>query len=163
MSWIVAIVGLVAVQRVAELAYARRNTARLLAAGATEAGAKHYPLIVAVHAAWLIALVVFVPAMAVPNFALLAVFVGLQLCRLWVVASLGAYWTTRIIVPAGVPTVHTGPYRFMRHPNYVVVAGEIAVLPLAFGAWAIAVVFTILNAAVLLHRIRVENAARMQD
>ncbi len=159
-SWVTAVVALVAVQRVAELAYARRNTARLLAAGAREAGARHYPLIVAVHVAWLVALVALVPADTVPGLLWLAVFIALQGGRVWVIASLGPYWTTRVIVPQGAPTVRRGPYRFLRHPNYVIVAAEIAVLPIAFGAWHIAVVFTLLNGLVLTHRIRVEDAAR---
>ncbi len=160
MSWVLAVVAIVAVQRVAELVYARRNTARLRAEGAVEHGARHYPLIVALHAAWLIALVVMVPPQALPNVALLVIFAALQLARIWVIASLGPYWTTRIIVPTGAPAVVSGPYRLMRHPNYVIVCAEIAILPLAFGAWQLAIVFSVLNAAVLSHRIRVENAAR---
>lgn len=160
-TWIAAVVALVAIQRLAELVYARRNTARLMADGAKEVGGRHYPLIVAVHVAWLVALVVFVPADTVPNFLWLIVFVGLQAARVWVIASLGPYWTTRIIVPDGAPAIRTGPYRFLRHPNYVVVAAEIAVLPIAFGAWPLAAAFTVLNAVVLSHRIRVEDAARM--
>ncbi len=160
MSWVFAVVAIVAVQRVAELAYSRRNTTRLRAAGAVEHGARHYPLIVALHAAWLIALAVLVPPQTQPNVGLLLIFAGLQVARIWVIASLGPYWTTRIIVPADAPTVATGPYRLMRHPNYVIVCAEIAVLPLVFGEWQLALVFSVLNAAMLSHRIRVENAAR---
>jgi methyltransferase len=94
---------------------------------------------------------------------MLAVYGILQVARYWTIASLGRYWTTRVIVVPGAPAVRRGPYRFMRHPNYAVVAGEIAVLPLVFGAWRIALVFSVLNAAILAHRIRVEDAARRGD
>jgi len=83
----------------------------------------------------------------------------LQGLRVWVLATLGRYWTTRIITLPGAPLVRRGPYRWLRHPNYVVVAGEIAVLPLAFGAWQIAVVFSLANALVLWIRIRSEERA----
>ncbi|MFQ5974532.1 MAG: isoprenylcysteine carboxyl methyltransferase family protein [Alphaproteobacteria bacterium] len=162
--WIV--VGLVALQRLGELAYARRNTRRLMAEGAVEEGAGHYPLVVAVHAAWLLSMVLLIPADAPVVWPLLGLFILLQGGRLWVIASLGRFWTTRIITLPGAPLVRRGPYRFLKHPNYLVVAAEIAALPLAFGAWEIALVFSILNAAVLAQRIRVENAtlaARMDD
>lgn len=155
--WIVLL--LVAAQRLAELVYARRNTRRLLAEGAYESGAGHYPLLVGLHALWLLSLAVFVPADRAPDWALLAVFVVLQGLRVWVLASLGRFWTTRIITLPGAPLVSRGPYRFVRHPNYLVVAGEILVLPLAFGAWEIAAVFTFANAAVLALRIRSEEQA----
>lgn len=150
---------LVAVQRLGELALARRNTARLLARGGREVGARHYPLIVVLHAGWLIAIFLAVPADATPAWPLLALFVLLQVGRIWVIASIGEFWTTRIVTVPNAPLVRQGPYRWARHPNYLVVIGEIAVLPLTFGAWAIAVVFSLANAAVLTWRIRVENAA----
>lgn len=155
--WIVLI--LVAAQRLAELFYARRNTRILKAEGAYESGAGHYPFLVAVHVLWLLSLAVFVPAERAPDWALLGVFVVLQGLRLWVLASLGRYWTTRIITLPGAPLVRRGPYRLLKHPNYLVVAGEILVLPLAFGAWEIALVFTLANAAVLAWRIRCEESA----
>lgn len=155
--WIVIV--LVAVQRLAELAYAQRNTRRLLAAGGREIGAGHYPLIVALHALWLLSLAVFVPPAQPVDWGLLAVFLLLQGLRLWIIASLGRFWTTRIITLPGAPLVRRGPYRFLKHPNYLVVAAEIAVLPLAFGAWQIALVFSIANAALLAWRIRCEEAA----
>ncbi|HEY9548211.1 MAG TPA: isoprenylcysteine carboxylmethyltransferase family protein [Kiloniellaceae bacterium] len=150
---------LVAAQRLAELAYARRNTRRLLAEGAEENGAGHYPLLVGLHALWLLSLALFVPADQPPNWLLLGVFAALQAVRLWVLASLGRFWTTRVITLPGAPLVRRGPYRWFRHPNYLVVAGEILVLPLAFGAWEIAVVFSLANAAVLALRIRCEERA----
>jgi methyltransferase len=155
--WIV--LALVAAQRLAELIYATRNTRRLKAAGAVESGAGHYPLIVGLHLAWLASMAVFVPPGTAPDWILLAVFVALQGLRLWVLASLGRYWTTRVITLPGAPLVRRGPYRLVKHPNYLVVAAEIAVLPLAFGAWQIALAFTLANAALMALRIRCENAA----
>ncbi len=150
---------LVALQRLAEVGYARRNARRLLAAGGVEHGAGHYPLFVALHGAWLVALFVLVPADAPANWGLLGLYGLLQLGRLWVIASLGGRWTTRVIVVPGAPLVTRGPYRFLRHPNYLVVALEIPVLPLAFGAWQIALAFGLTNLALLAHRIRVETRA----
>lgn len=155
--WIV--LALVAVQRAAELTYAQRNTVRLLARGAVEAGASHYPLLVLLHAAWLVSMAVLIAPQTLPNWWLLATYALLQVARLWIVATLGPYWTTRIVTLAGAPLVRRGPYRFVRHPNYVVVCAEIAVLPLAFHAVGIAIVFSILNATLLAWRIRVEQAA----
>ena len=153
-----AILAFVTTQRLAELWLANRNTRRLLARGAVEYGRSHYPLIVAVHAAWLAALWWWAPGRPI-DAALLGLFVFLQLARLWVIATLGERWTTRIIVLPGAPLVRAGPYRLVSHPNYVVVAAEIAVLPLVFGLWEIALLFSVLNAAVLLVRIRAEEGA----
>jgi methyltransferase len=150
---------LVALQRLAELAVATRNTRKLKARGGIEVGDGHYPLIVGLHAAWLASLLIFVPAGMQPDFLLLGVFGLLQAARIWVIVSLGPFWTTRVITLPGAPLIRRGPYRLLRHPNYVVVAAEIAVLPLAFHAWPVAVVFSILNATVLFWRIRIEEAA----
>jgi methyltransferase len=154
----IAILLLVTLQRLAELWLANRNSRDLLANGAREFGAGHYPLIVALHAAWLAALWSWAPGQPV-NFPWLILFALLQLARAWVIASLGPRWTTRIIVTPGAPLVRAGPYRWLSHPNYVVVAMEIAVLPLVFGLWQIALLFTLLNAAVLAIRIKAENDA----
>lgn len=154
--WLIA---LVALQRLLELVVARRNTARLLASGAYEVGANHYLLIVAVHVAWLAALWVAVPAAAPVSWPWLAIYLALACGRIWVMLTLGRYWTTRIIRLPGAPPVRSGPYRLFRHPNYAIVCGEIAVLPLVFGQWPIALVFSVLNAGVLTWRIHVENAA----
>jgi methyltransferase len=152
------LLSLVTAQRLGELWVARRNTQRLMAQGAHEVAPGHYPLIVALHALWLAGL--WYLAWDRPlNLALAVAFLGLEGLRVWVLASLGARWTTRIIVLPGAPLVRKGPYRFLPHPNYAVVAGEILVLPLAFGLWAYALAFTALNAAVLFVRIRAENAA----
>jgi methyltransferase len=130
----------------------------VLARGAREVGASHYPLIVAVHALWLLTLWWLAPARQVDGFWL-GLYVMLQLARVWVIASLGERWTTRIIVLPDARLVDRGPYRFVSHPNYLVVVGEIAVLPLVFGLWSVAVLFSLLNAAVLTIRIREENRA----
>jgi methyltransferase len=152
------ILALVTLQRLAELVIARRNTKALLARGAYETSPGHYPLIVAVHASWLAALWWLAPGTPV-SWPLIGIFILLQLGRLWVLAALGRRWTTRIIVVPGERLVARGPFRLVRHPNYVVVAGEIAVLPLAFGLWQVALLFSLLNAAVLTIRIRAEEKA----
>jgi methyltransferase len=138
---------------------ATRNTQKLKARGGIEIGAEHYRYIVLLHMAWLMAVLWLLPAPLVIHWAWLAVFAVLQAGRVWVIASLGPYWTTRIISIPGVPLVRRGPYRFVRHPNYLVVAGEILVLPLAFGEIAVAIIFSIANAAMLYWRIREEEAA----
>ncbi len=153
------LVGLVVVQRLGELACARRNERQLLAEGGVEHGAGHYPLIVGLHVAWLASLLLQVPPETPVRWPYLMAFLVVQGGRAWVMASLGRRWTTRVIVVPGRPPVRSGPYRFLKHPNYLVVAAEIALLPLAFGAWRIAVVYSALNAALLMHRIRVENRA----
>lgn len=152
------ILGFVTLQRLGELGLARRNTARLLARGGREAGASHYPLIVLLHAAWLAGLWLLALDHAADLFWL-AVFVVLQLLRVWVIATLGERWTTRIIVLPAEPLVAAGPYRFVSHPNYCVVAAEILVLPLVFGLVWYGVAFSVLNGLVLWLRIRSEDAA----
>jgi methyltransferase len=157
-TWAELILGFVTLQRCGELLLARHNTKRLLAQGGIEVGARHYPAIVALHAAWLSGLWLLARDADV-ELAWLAVFIVLQLLRVWVIASLGERWTTRIIVLPGAPLRSVGPYRYLSHPNYFVVAGEIASLPLAFGMWLYALIFSIANAAILIVRIRVENGA----
>ena len=146
-------------QRLIELAIANRNTRALLAQGAYEVGRGHYPALVFVHVAWLAAmwgltLLDYVAFHIWPAVAYLAV----QVLRVWTMVSLGRYWTTRIIVVPHAPLVRKGPYRFLRHPNYLVVVLEIALLPLALGSWPIALGFSLVNAIVLAWRIRTENA-----
>jgi methyltransferase len=152
------ILALVTLQRAGELAVSRYNTHKLLARGAVEIAPGHYPLIVAVHAAWLISLWVFGHDRPVNILALLF-YLLLQGFRFWVMWTLGSRWTTRIIVLPECPLVSAGPYRFLSHPNYAVVAAEIAVLPLVLGLPLLAAIFTILNAAVVAIRIRAENRA----
>jgi methyltransferase len=153
------VLGVVALQRLAELVHARRNTARLLAAGGVEHGAGHYWLFVLLHGAWLVSLLLAVPADAPANPFLLGLYGLLFLLRIWTLASLGRYWTTRVVTLPGAPLVRRGPYRVLRHPNYLIVIAEIAVLPMVFGQWVIALVFSALNLPLLRHRIRVEEAA----
>ena len=152
------ILALVTLQRAAELVISSRNTEKLRARGAFEVAPRHYPLIVMVHAAWLISLWIFGHDRPVNVMALL-IYVVLQGFRIWVMWTLGARWTTRIIVLPGEPLVRRGPYRLLPHPNYAVVAGEIALLPLVLGLPLLALIFTVLNAAVLAIRIRAENQA----
>jgi len=152
------VLGFVTIQRLGELLLAQRNTRRLLARGAIEVGRDHYPYMVLLHAAWLIGLWVLARNRPIET-PWLALFVVLQGLRIWVVASLGERWTTRIISLPGAPLVRRGPYRFFAHPNYVVVAAEIAVLPLSFGLVGFAVLFSILNALMLWVRIGAEVQA----
>lgn len=154
----IVILTLVTMQRLGELWLSNRNTRKLLARGAHEVAPSHYPLIVAVHASWLAVLWWLAPGRAVEGFWL-GLFVLLQLARIWVIATLGGRWTTRIIILPRAPLINHGPYRLVRHPNYLVVIGEIAALPLAFGLWQGALLFTLLNALVLWIRVRAENAA----
>jgi methyltransferase len=153
-----AIMVFVTLQRLSELVIARRNTRDLMAQGAVEIGAGHYPAMIALHASWLILLWLTVGGRAV-SLPLLAVFAVLQGLRVWVLATLGRRWTTRVIVLPGAPLVTRGPFRLVRHPNYCVVVAEIAVLPLVFGLVWIAVLYTLLNAAMLWVRIRSESRA----
>ena len=152
------ILALVTLERVVELVLSRRNTRRLLARGAREHGRSHYPLIVGVHVLWLVALWWLALERPVDPFWL-ALYVLLEIARVWVLVTLGPRWTTRIIILPDAPLVESGPYGFLNHPNYWVVIGEIAVLPLVFGLWLVALLFTLLNAAVLVIRIREENRA----
>jgi len=152
------IMALVTAQRLSELVISARNTRALRAQGAVEIGRAHYPTMVALHTAWLAVLWATVGGRAVV-WPLIAVFVVLQALRVWVLATLGERWTTRIIVLPGAPLVTGGPFRWLRHPNYCVVVGEIFVLPMAFGLVWVALVFSALNAAMLWVRIGAESRA----
>jgi methyltransferase len=157
-SFAATILALVTLQRLGELALARHNTARLRARGAIEIGARHYPLLVLMHTAWLASLWIWGRDQSVDLIALSA-FIVMQGLRVWVLATLGERWTTRIILLPDAPLVTSGPYRYFSHPNYAVVAAEIALLPLALHLPWLALIFTILNAAVLAIRIRAEQRA----
>lgn len=152
----VLVLGAVTTGRLAELLLARRNTRNLISKGAFEVSPDHYPLIVALHALWLASLWIFGWEQNI-NQGWLAVFLALQLLRIWVLTTLGERWTTRIIVLPGTQLVSNGPYRFISHPNYVVVCGEIAVLPLCLGLPWLALVFTLANALILSVRVMAEN------
>lgn len=154
----IAILGFVTAQRLIELPIARANTARLLSVGGREVAPGHYPLIVAMHAAWLVCLWVFAPGQPI-HVPLLILLGAVELARIWVLRSLGNRWTTRIIVVPGEQLVARGPYRFVSHPNYLVVAAELLILPLVFDLWQVALLFTLLNAMILTVRIRAENRA----
>ncbi len=156
-------VGFVALQRLLELRLSRRHERLLRERGAVERGRGHYPPLVAMHALWLLSTLVEgllrgpdVPALwPVP----MTLFLLAQLLRYWAILSLGDYWNTRVLIVPGTTLVRRGPYRYLRHPNYVVVAVEITTLPLIFGAWVTALVFSALNAALLYVRIKTENRA----
>ncbi|MET0743166.1 MAG: isoprenylcysteine carboxylmethyltransferase family protein [Microvirga sp.] len=152
------LLGFLTIERAAELAWARRNTRRLLRRGAEEAAPRQYPWIVAFHGAWLAGLWLAAWGRE-PDPAWLWAFGLAQALRLWVLLSLGGRWTTRIIVLPRAPLIRTGPYRWMAHPNYVAVAAEIAIVPLAFGLWGYAAAASFLNALLLALRIRAETAA----
>jgi methyltransferase len=148
----------VTVERIAELFLARRNTVRLLARGGIEHSAGHYPIIVALHTLWLLGLWALAWDRPI-DIVWLSAFAVLQILRFWVLATLQGRWTTRIITVPNEILVRRGPYRFISHPNYVVVICEIAILPMAFGLWQYALLFSILNAAILSVRIRAEDRA----
>jgi methyltransferase len=156
-------VALVALQRLLELALSRRHERLLLARGAVERGKEHYPLMVTLHVLWLLSTLVegLLRGPELPTLwpVPLALFLLVQPLRYWAILSLGDYWNTRILVVPGAELVRRGPYRYFRHPNYVVVVVEIAAFPLIFGAWVTALVFSILNAALLYVRIKEENRA----
>jgi methyltransferase len=156
-----ALLGFLTIQRAIELVIATRHTRALLARGAYEVGASHYPIMVAMHATWLASLWIFGFGRPL-SLPFLAFFVVLQLGRVWVLATLGERWTTRIIVLPGAAPIVSGPFRFVRHPNYLVVALEIPCVPLALGLVWVALVFGAANLAMLAWRIRSENGAYAQ-
>jgi len=149
--------GFIIVQRLGELVLARANTARLLARGGHEVGAGHYPLMVAMHVAWIGCLVIFGHDQVISLFWLI-LFVLLQMLRVWILATLGRRWTTRVII-LNEPLVTRGPFSYFRHPNYMLVAAEVIVAPMVLGLVYVAAIFTVLNAAMLRVRIGVENKA----
>ncbi|MEM7463450.1 MAG: isoprenylcysteine carboxylmethyltransferase family protein [Pseudomonadota bacterium] len=148
----------VTIQRLGELVLARRNTLRLLARGGVERAGWQYGPIVALHAVWLAGLWLLAWDSEI-SLPWLGVFVLLQAVRVWTLFTLGDRWTTRVIIVPGEARINAGPYRFFRHPNYLVVIGEIATLPLVFGMPLYALVFSIMNAILLYFRIMAENAA----
>jgi methyltransferase len=153
-----ALLTLVTTERLAELWLARRNTKALLENGSIEVSPGHYPLIIIMHASWLAGLWLIGREHSV-DATWLVVFLALQVLRAWVLLTLGRRWTTRIIVRPGAALVTIGPYRYLSHPNYLVVVGEIAVLPLCLGLTWYAWVFSVANAVLLTVRVRAENAA----
>ena len=160
--WAQILFAYVVIQRVGELAYANANTRRLLAEGGREYGAKHYPLFIVLHGGWLISIALFAKPTDAPNLLLLNAFIATQTFRFWTLASIGRWWTTRIISAPHFPKVKRGPYRFIKHPNYALVVVEIALLPVLLGAPAMALTFSILNAGLLWWRIRIENGVLVE-
>ena len=164
MFWYLLLILAVGVERIAELIVARRNLARSLARGGHEVGFAQYPFMVALHAGLLAGAVAEVwfgdrPFLPWLGWPMLAVVVAAQGLRWWCIRTLGSQWNTRIVVVPGAPRITSGPYRWLRHPNYVAVVAEGVALPLVHTAWITALTFTVLNAAVLTVRIRVEDAA----
>ncbi|MEE1801373.1 isoprenylcysteine carboxyl methyltransferase family protein [Streptomyces sp. JV176] len=164
MIWYTVLVLAVGAERVAELAVARRNARWSLARGAVERGRGHYPPMVVLHTGLLLGCLAEValadrPFTPVPGWTMLAVVVAAQALRWWCIRTLGPRWNTRVLVVPGLPLVTGGPYRLLRHPNYVAVVAEGVALPLVHGAWLTALVFTVLNAGLLTVRIRCENGA----
>lgn len=154
MTFFYALIGFVVLQRLLEVVYARSNEKRMKSEGAIEAGATHYKWIVLLHIFFFIALIlevlVYSTGLSAAWQVFLLIFIAAQLLRFWALSSLGKFWNTKILVLPGAPKVRRGPYRWISHPNYVVVALELAALPLIFGAWRTALVFTIANALLLL-------------
>jgi len=155
------IFALVVAQRLVEAVYAERNARRLLARGAREIGRSHYPLFIVLHIAWLAAIALYLYRSPDPriHWWFIGIFALLQLARISVIFSLGPYWTTRIITIPGLPLIRSGLYRFLRHPNYIIVIGEIAVLPLAFGQIGVAAIFSALNLLLIAYRVNQEDRA----
>lgn len=154
----IVVLAAVTAERVAELQLARRNTARLMAQGAVEHSPGHYPLIVGLHAAWLAGLWLYAWNRPI-HWGWLGLFGLLQVLRAWVLVTLKERWTTRIITVPGETLIRQGPYRLIRHPNYLVVVCEIATLPLAFGLPLFAAVFTLANSVLIAIRVRAETSA----
>ncbi len=163
-AWYAVLVLLVVAVRLVELGVARRHLVWAREHGGVEYGARHYPVMVALHGAFLAACLAEVfladrPFLPWLGWPMLIVLVGAHALRWWCIRSLGMQWNTRVVVVPGVPLVTRGPYRWLHHPNYVAVVAEVVALPLVHTAWVTALVFTVLNAALLVVRLRVENAA----
>ncbi|MFI0941756.1 isoprenylcysteine carboxyl methyltransferase family protein [Streptomyces sp. NPDC021020] len=164
MSWYTLLVLLVAAERLLELAAARRGARWSLARGGTEYGAGHYPVMVLLHTGLLVGCLAEVQALGRPfvpalGWPMLGLALAAQVLRWWCVGTLGPRWNTRVIVVPGLPLVDRGPYRVLRHPNYLAVVVEGAALPLVHGAWLTALCFGLANTALLAVRLRCENAA----
>ena len=164
MMWYALLIAVVACERLAELVIARRNLAWSLERGGVEVGAGHYPVMVVLHTGFLLGCLAevflldrpFLPAL---GWSMLAIVAAAQVLRWWCITTLGPRWNTRVVVIPGAPRVDGGPYRLFPHPNYVAVVAEGIALPLVHTAWITALVFTVLNAALLTRRITTENAA----
>ena len=149
--------------RIGELILAKRNEKWLLRHGAVEYGKQHYPYIVALHVAFLVSLLLeyYTQQAHVYSTFLIVVYFVLLAFKTWVILSLGKFWNTKIFHIANMPLVQKGPYKYFKHPNYLVVIAEIAIIPLAFHLYYTAVIFTLLNMAMLFVRVREENKAML--
>lgn len=164
LAWYAVLLGLVVLERLAELVLSKRHTAWALARGGVEYGRGHYPPMVMLHSALLVACLAeayfahreFLPWLGLPMLGVVALAQGL---RWWCIATLGPQWNTRVLVVPGLPLVRRGPYSWFRHPNYVAVVAEGVALPLVHTSWVTAAVFTVLNAWLLTVRIGTEDAA----
>lgn len=162
-DWYTLFIGVIAAQRLIELGVSSRNTARARARGGLEAGAAHYPAMIALHVAFLASCVLevrmlgrpWIPVLGVPMLALVACGMAL---RYWVVVSMHGRWTTRLVYVPGDPLVTNGPFRWLRHPNYAAVVAEVAAIPLVHSAWLTAIGFTLANGVILRRRIQIEDA-----
>lgn len=150
---------IVLAQRGAEEVHSLRNTKRLLADGASEHGASYYPVVAVAHLGWIAALFFLIPPDAAIVWPLLMAYLVVQGARYWIIATLGPYWTHRIISKPGAEIVRKGPYAYVRHPNYLVTAVETPLLPAAFGAVALGAIFAAIWAAVLYYKILLEDEA----
>ncbi len=150
---------LILVQRGAEEVYSARNTRALLARGAREEGAGYYPVVAVAHLGWIASLFFLIPPGAQPIWPLIVLYVLLQVARYWVIATLGQYWTHRIITLDEAPIVSSGPYRLLKHPNYAITVAETLLLPVAFSALALGLIMAAIWVAVLSYKIRLEDAA----
>jgi methyltransferase len=149
----------VLLQRGAEELYSRRNTRRLLDEGGREEGRAYYPVVAVTHLAWIAAIFFLIPPDAAIVWPAAVLFLLLQVVRYWVIGTLGRYWTHRIITLDDAPIVRQGPYRLVRHPNYAVTYAETLLLPLAFGAPALAIIMTAVWIAVIRYKIALEDQA----
>ncbi len=159
MSWVYVIVVVVALKHLVLMAIARRNTRKLLLRGGYEVGAGHYPVFVVIFTAWFLTMLIFVDPEEVVNPWWIIAYVVLQFFRVQTMMSLGKYWTERVITIPGAPLVKSGLYQFIRHPNYLIVIGEVISVPMTLNLWKIALVFSVLLACLLIYRIRIEDAA----
>lgn len=150
---------LILIQRGAEEIHSARNTRALLARGAREEGASYYPVVAVAHLSWIASLFFLIPPDAQPIWPLIGIYVALQAVRYWVIATLGPYWTHRIITIDAAPVVSSGAYRFVKHPNYAITVAETLLLPMAFSAVALALIMAAVWIAVLNYKIRLEEAA----
>lgn len=154
-------VSFVILLRIAELYVARRNEKWMVQNGAVEYGKKHYPFIIALHSLFFVSLIIEYSMQQTPSFGLIFLLIYLLLIafKVWIIASLGKFWNTKIFRIQNYPLINKGPYKYIKHPNYIIVIAEIALIPLIFQLYYTALIFTLLNAIMLTVRIKEENLA----